>query len=148
MTERMRATSGFSLLELMLALAIVAILAAIAYPSYGRYGFRARRAEAQILLLRIATAQERYYAGHNKYAELGELGFDDPAVSEHRYYRAEVALDGSGNAGEDQGFVATAMPDEDGAQQGDACGALSIDHAGRKLPAAEDGDAGSNGSCW
>lgn len=134
---------GFTLLELIIVVAIVAILAAIATQSYARYAFRSHRTDAHQTLMAVAQAQERWYATYNRYAEdLSKLGFADPTVSSHGYYH--VVLSVAGDAA--QGFVATAMPVE--RQAGDVCGALSIDHAGRKLPDSADTEANANGKCW
>ena len=134
---------GFTLLELVIVVAIVAILAAIATQSYARYAFRSHRTDAQHMLMAVAQAQERWHATYNRYAgNLGQLGFADPLVSPHGYYH--VVLHMADNAAE--GFVARAIPV--GRQAGDACGSLSIDNAGRKLPDAMDAAANANGKCW
>lgn len=52
--------TGFTLIEVMIVVAIVAILAAIAYPSYSDYAFRTRRADGKEMMMRVASAQERY----------------------------------------------------------------------------------------
>lgn len=138
----MQRTRGFTLVELLMVVAVIAILAAIAIPAYGRYAFRARRVDGKELLLRIANAQERYYATYNKYGALGDIGFASPAISEKRYYNVAVDLPA---AGKGQSFIATATGA--GVQAGDACGALSIDNAGVKTPGPDDA-GNSNGSCW
>jgi len=93
---------GFSLVELLAALAIVAVLAAVALPAYRRHAYRARRVEGKELLLRIAHAQERHYATYNRYGDLADLGFVEPAWSEQRFYRATLRL-GAGDS--PQSFV-------------------------------------------
>ncbi|WP_158885514.1 type IV pilin protein [Rhodanobacter sp. L36] len=135
---------GFTLVELMVVVLIIAILAAVAIPAYGRYAFRARRGDGQALLLRIANAQERFYATNNHYGSLSDVGFSAPATSEKGFYLAtsDVAS-GSTSA---QAFKAKATPQ--GAQASDACQALSISNAGVKLPAATDTTSNSNGNCW
>ncbi|GLQ89391.1 type IV pilin protein [Dyella flagellata] len=134
---------GFSLVELLAVMAIASILAAMATQSYSRYVLRSHRADAHQALMAIAHAQERWYATYNRYAtDLGKLGMADQAISEHGYYAlTSRVLDSAG-----QGFVAMAMPI--GRQFGDACGKLSIDNAGRKLPDQADVKANVNGSCW
>lgn len=58
---------GFSLIELMVTVAIVAILVAVAYPSYQNHVVKTRRAAAQACLLELAQFMERYYATNLKY---------------------------------------------------------------------------------
>src|ERR1700754_4264977 len=79
---------GFPLIELMIVIAVIAVLVMIAFPSYTRYTFRARRGEGQELLLRLANAQERYYATYNKYAQdpVNDLKFATN-VSANGYYK-------------------------------------------------------------
>ena len=64
---RQRSAAGFTLIELMITVAIVAILAAIAMPSYSAYIARARRAEARTQLLQAAQFMQRFYAANDRY---------------------------------------------------------------------------------
>lgn len=59
--------SGFTLIELMVALVIASILAAIAYPSFHRYVVRSKRTQAQAVLLELMQQQERYFSQNNTY---------------------------------------------------------------------------------
>jgi len=59
---------GFTLIELMIVVAIVAILAALAVPSYQRYVVRANRSDAMAVMQGFAQAMERFYAQNNTYA--------------------------------------------------------------------------------
>ncbi|MBM7063099.1 type IV pilin protein [Pseudomonas sp. UL073] len=58
---------GFTLIEMMIVVAIVGILAAIAYPNYMEYIQRSNRAEGQALLNDAAARQERFFAQNNAY---------------------------------------------------------------------------------
>lgn len=135
-----RCRCGFSLIELMAALAIVAVLAAVAVPAYGRYTYRARRVDGKELLWRIAHAQERYYATYNRYGELPDLGFAEPVLSDKGFYKLTLRLAGL------QSFMATASPLA--MQLADACGALALDDTGKQTPGTDDVVANSNGGCW
>ena len=60
---------GFTLIELMITVAIIAILAAIAYPAYTDQIRKGKRAECRSGLLQSMQQQERYYTQFNKYAD-------------------------------------------------------------------------------
>lgn len=59
---------GFTMTELLIALAIVGILMAVAVPNYAQYAKRARRVEARVALVEAMQQQERFYTRHNTYA--------------------------------------------------------------------------------
>jgi type IV pilus assembly protein PilE len=71
--------SAFTLIELLIVLAVIGILAAIAYPSYDESVRRGRRADAQALLTESAQWMERFYSQNNNYevtaAEFANAGF-------------------------------------------------------------------------
>lgn len=127
--------SGFTLIELMITVAILAIVAAVAIPAYTQYVDRGKRAEARTALLDIAARQERYYSNNRQYADqLSKLGMS--GTSENGYYALSVALGGSNN----QDFDATATP---AGWTDDKCGDLSIDETGAKTQSL-----GDRASCW
>jgi type IV pilus assembly protein PilE len=71
--KRKENSKGFTLVELMIVVAIVAILVALALPSYTRYVRKANRGEAQQLLLNWANNQEIWRANDTDYATIAEL---------------------------------------------------------------------------
>lgn len=134
---------GFTLIELMIVVAVIAVLVAIAYPAYSRYGYRARRSDGQEFLLRIAAAQERYYATFNRYGGdpvTGDLKFAS-VTSDKGYYTVAIS-----STDLTQSYTATVTPV--GVQAKDACGALSIDSSNNRTPLTTDATKNSNGRCW
>lgn len=79
----LRRRAGFSLLELVCAVAVVAILAALVLPGFERQVLRARRADAQVAALRVQTAQERYRSHAPRYGSLGEIGIGTASEAGH-----------------------------------------------------------------
>lgn len=73
-------TCGFTLIELMIVVAIVAIIAAIAYPSYRQSVIKSDRSDAMVGLQSSAQAMERCYAQHHDYTD-SECIFDAPNAS-------------------------------------------------------------------
>ena len=119
---------GFTLIELMIVVAIVAILAAIAYPSYRQYVVRAHRSAAQSLMLDLANREHQWFAANRAYATDEEIGFVMPDDLDD-FYTGVVTVD----AGAPPGFTITFSPVADSAQAGD--GDLTLDGAGKKEPA-------------
>jgi type IV pilus assembly protein PilE len=64
---------GFTLIEIIIAVAIVGILAAIALPSYQRYVVRSNRADSQQALLQMSMQAERYFTAQNSYVSSAAL---------------------------------------------------------------------------
>jgi type IV pilus assembly protein PilE len=129
--EKMKAHSGFSLLELMITVLIVTVLATIAYPSYQSYLVRNNRAAAQTALMDVAQRQQQYLLDARAYApDVATLNVVLPANVTSNYTVA-IAL----TAGPPPTFTATATPVAGTPQAAD--GVLSIDQAGAKTPASK-----------
>jgi prepilin-type N-terminal cleavage/methylation domain-containing protein len=76
---RHHASQGFTLIELMITVAIVAILAAIAYPNYRDYVIRGQLVDATQALSGVRANMERYYQDNRSYAPVG--AFTPPCVN-------------------------------------------------------------------
>ncbi len=88
----MNRKSGFTLIELMMTVAIVGILVAVAYPSYQNYLLTGRRGAAQAFLLQAAQRQQQYFLDNRSFAaDFTALGVTAPADVEP-YYIPNIAL--------------------------------------------------------
>lgn len=127
---------GFTLIELMIAVAVVAILAGIAYPSYQEHVRKSRRAAAQAALLDVAARQQQYLLDRRSYAgTLAALRYTVPAeVSTHYQITTEAP------AATPPTFTVRATPQ--GAQAADKCGWLQVDQTGAKTTQH------AVGGCW
>lgn len=73
-----RRQNGFTLIELMIVVALIGIVASIAYPSYIDYLRSSRRVDAQSDMLKIQLGMEKWRANHNSYSSnLSDAGFAD-----------------------------------------------------------------------
>jgi len=135
------AEKGFTLIELMITVAVVAILAAIAYPSYTEYVMRARRTEGQNLLNDAAARQERWRAQNGSYTEdKDKLKLPNDSKSQNSYYQLVLST-----AEGDGGYTLKAQ--RIGAQLSDSkCGDLTLTATGKKDIAAD--TPGTKELCW
>lgn len=91
--------AGFTLIEVMITVAIIGILAAIALPSMMKYQAKARQTEAKTTLGGIFIRQNLYWAEHGRYGALNEIGFLLSGGTNRYTYRTGAAGSaGGGNA--------------------------------------------------
>jgi type IV pilus assembly protein PilE len=130
----MRRTNGFTLIELMITVAVIGILAAIAYPSYIDYLIRTSRAAAQSFMLDVSNKEEQYLLDARSYAAVANnagfsaLGLTVPSEVSS-YYNLSVASPSAST------YTIQAAPIAGTRQAGD--GTLTLTQDGTKSPAAK-----------
>ena len=123
--------TGFTLVELIIVVAIISILASIAIPAYNGYIETSKRSDAQASLMALAIAQEKYRATNPTYTTvIGDLNGVSSASESGYYTLAVTAASGAT-------FTATATPDGWTDSNGN-CSPMSIN---------QDGPTGTL-SCW
>lgn len=148
-----RKQKGFTLVELMVVVAIVGILAGVAMPSYNNYVVRSARIQAQTELLALAGVQEKIFLNSNSYAfgasgvtaayngtNAGGLGRTSGQTNDGRYALSIVELSDTScpdvapsntTVSGAQQFVLIAVPVAGKSQAGD--GSLCVSESGRRL---------------
>ena len=131
----MRRSRAFTLIELMIVVAVIGILAAIAIPAYNQYVERARQADGMDALQNAAQRLERCYSQYGAYDDGScgaatdvQNGFDSP---EGYYSVSSTALDSTS-------FTLSAAPQ--GVQANDRCGTFTLTNTGARNAAEDD--------CW
>lgn len=134
-----RRSTGFSLIELLVAIVIVGIVAAIAIPSYNNYFIRGSRSAAQGELMELASIEEKIFLNSNAYSSsitaaydgtsTGGLGKTSGLTTDGKYALSITATS--------QTYTLTATPVSGKSQVGD--GNISISENGQRL---------WNGAAW
>jgi len=136
--KNMNIIRGVTLIELLIAVAIMGILASVAYPSYVDYVARSNRSEAQTELLRIANLQEQYFLDHRNYtSDMTRLGLAaDPFITDSKNYKIDTSAFSAAN----NTYTLTATAQGTQASKDTACTTLSINELGQK--------SAESSSCW
>ncbi|WP_123033085.1 type IV pilin protein [Haliea alexandrii] len=131
-----KTSTGFTLIELMIVLAILAIIIVIALPSYQQHVTRANRADAQATLLAFAQAMERHYGRGYTFANATLGGAATPAAPSPDVFPSRAPFDGDAlyelliESATNDSYVLQARPIAGARQAGD--GILRLNHLGQK----------------
>jgi type IV pilus assembly protein PilE len=141
--QHRRRLLGFTLIELMITVAIVAILAAIAFPSFMDQIRKSRRAAAQSVLMDIAAKQHQVFLDTRSYASAANTAAVAAAPLKvsvpsdvTSYYDLDVAV--TTPAAAPPTFTARAIPKS--GQSSDKCGTMTLTETGTKTAAVS--------TCW
>ena len=139
--QYLRNQTGFTLVELMIVVAIVAILATIGIPSYRESVARSHRADAKAALLEDAHFLERYFTENNRYQQADGTAPSIPITVAPREgtpsYNVTVATPTTTS------YTLTATPIAGGPMAGDGCGNLGLTNSGLRTAGTLGLDA-----CW
>jgi type IV pilus assembly protein PilE len=145
------ASSGFTLIELMVTVAIVTILATIAVTSYTSQVQKSRRTEAKSALLDLAGREERLFSTTNAYSNQESfLGYGAAVAMTNmafgnNYYTLTATVPDPAQAAGTPSYILTATPVAGTSQAGDTtCGSFSVNQLGVQTVSG----TGTVASCW
>lgn len=137
---------GFTLIELMVVVAIIGIIAAVAYPSYVKSGYKGRRSDAKAALNQYSQVLERCYANYGSYNNANCTASTTLAGAGYTSQKGYYTVTGPTLSSTSYTLIATAV--SGGAQAGDTgCTVLGLLSTGKQISGSSSATS-DTGNCW
>lgn len=154
-TDPPRRLAGFTLIEVMIVVAIVAILAAIAYPSYLDSVRKSKRADARAQLMEVSQYMQRFYSQNDRYDQANDAGGTATTLPAAlttvpkgaAIGKQDYTIGFQSNTLTARGFTLEAVPRAGGPMASDKCGTLRINNVGRRTVNGASGGMTAE-TCW
>lgn len=140
---------GFTLIEVLIVLAIVGVLVAIAIPSYETSFSKGRRVDGRAFALDLAAREEEYFLQHHRYTSEVEAaaGLNSSTLSPEGFYRGSVGACEGGDLADCFQVTVSALEFQRVADL--ACVILTVTNTGRRGSSDSAGNVAESGArCW
>ena len=134
----LKKTRGFTLIELMIVIAVLSIIVAVGYPSYMEHVKKSRRAEGMGQLLELADRMERAYSDLGTYPATTDISEVYMVTTDGGFYTLSIVT--SNNVS----FTVSATPTSLGKQNTDKCKTFTLTSLGQKSISG----SVPNSQCW